>query len=408
MPTRLRPSLVLLLSGILALPLLVACEADRDPAAPPSPEKSLAARTLDNGRQEIVGEIGPGALYYLARPADWNGQLIVYAHGFVQPFLPVALPTEDQLLEMRQQLLAQGFGIAYSSYSVNGWAAKDGAQRTHQLSGLFRSAFGPPSRTYLVGSSLGGLIVEYLAERFPRQYDGALSLSGAVAGGIYDISYVADFRVLFDWFFPGVLPGSLYSMPAGYHLAPGSPAYEAVVAAVTAHPDRAAALASIEQIDLEVDSPQELLESFLVVLGYQINNADAFSRLLHGHGFYDNRETRYTSPLLDAATEAALNAGVARYAPDPAAVNYLKHWWQPAGRIGIPFLTLHTTRDPLVPFRVETVFRDLVEDAGRGDLLLQRSIDRFGHSNLTSEEITAAFLALAQWVQTGVRPADGP
>jgi hypothetical protein len=30
----------------------------------------------------IDGRFGPGALYRLVRPANWNGNLVLYAHGY--------------------------------------------------------------------------------------------------------------------------------------------------------------------------------------------------------------------------------------------------------------------------------------------------------------------------------------
>jgi hypothetical protein len=36
----------------------------------------------------IDGRFGPGALYRLVRPANWNGSLVVYAHGYVFQISP--------------------------------------------------------------------------------------------------------------------------------------------------------------------------------------------------------------------------------------------------------------------------------------------------------------------------------
>lgn len=66
----------------------------------------------------IDGQIGPGALYRLASPANWNGSLVLYAHGYTGTELPVALPPEGALLI--SALTSQGFAVAYSSFSENG------------------------------------------------------------------------------------------------------------------------------------------------------------------------------------------------------------------------------------------------------------------------------------------------
>lgn len=172
----------------------------------------------------ITGEIGPGALYAIAMPTGpWNGELVVFAHGIGRPSDPVALPSLSPLPEW---LTSQGFALAYSSFSVNGYGAvKDGMQRTHQLRGIFAATVSQPTRVYLMGRSLGGLIAVMLAERFPGQYDGALTGCGLLGGGAEELRYVADARILFDYFFPGVIPGTAFEIPAGIDFSPGSETY---------------------------------------------------------------------------------------------------------------------------------------------------------------------------------------
>src|SRR5262245_58350344 len=89
--------------------------------------------------QVVDGRIGPGALYRIVVPDDvnWNGTLLLYAHGFVPASEPVALPPDAELFV--RPLVNLGFAVAYSSFSENGWAVKDGAQRTQQLLGIFTS-----------------------------------------------------------------------------------------------------------------------------------------------------------------------------------------------------------------------------------------------------------------------------
>ena len=351
------------------------------------------------GVREIVGETGPGSTYALLVPAQWNGELVVYAHGYVQPFLEPSLTME--IAPFRDYLLSQGFAVAYSSWSETGYAVKDGAQRTHQLNGLFAAHFGEPTRTYLVGLSLGGLVVDQLAERFASQYDGSLALCGVMAGGQWNAGYVADFRLLFDVFYPGVLPGSLYEVPEGAIIAPGSPLYNAVLTAIISDPRPAMDMARMKEIQLRYTNVNELISSFIQVLGYQVNGANALSERLNGKSFHDNVDVWYSG----SSNDAAVNAAIARYEGDPAAQNYFDHSWQPTGRIGAPMITLHTFRDPLVPERGEQIFAQTVSDAGNSDLLLQRTTNAFGHCAFTGADLVGSFLTLRNWVATGVRPA---
>src|SRR5829696_2616684 len=135
----------------------------------------------------IDGQSGPGALYRLVRPANWNGRLFLYAHGFSSKTAPVALPAEADLIV--GLLAPQGFAVAFSSFSENGWVVKDGAQRTHQLIGIFTSKFGAPNRVYLGGASMGGLIAIKLAETYPGAYAGVLAACAAAGGTQQNADY---------------------------------------------------------------------------------------------------------------------------------------------------------------------------------------------------------------------------
>ena len=68
-------------------------------------------------QQHVEGQVGPGALYALDMPAAWNGDLVVYAHGIVDPVLPVALPSsQDHFAILRNALMDRGFAVASSSF----------------------------------------------------------------------------------------------------------------------------------------------------------------------------------------------------------------------------------------------------------------------------------------------------
>ncbi len=97
----------------------------------------------------------------------------------------------------------------------------------------------------------------------------------------------------------------------------------------------------------------------------------------------------------------AYPVGVKRYTSTPDAENYIKHWYQPTGKLKIPVLTLHTTRDPQVPVFHEEVYAAIVTVQGNSDFLYQLLYDRFGHINFTLEEHIAAFEFLVERVKTG-------
>jgi pimeloyl-ACP methyl ester carboxylesterase len=324
-----------------------------------------AAATWSGGAQHAEGAIGPGALYAIDIPENWNGDLVVYAHGYVEESgAPVALP---DIGYFRDPLLARGFAMAVSSFSENGYALKEGFQQTHQLSGLFATRYGSPRRTFIAGQSLGGIIALKLAETYPQQYVGALLGCGVVGGTHDEIAFIAHVRVVFDFFYPGVVPGSLLETPPGIDFRTQVAPH--VVQAMTANPIPAFLMASI--LPIPYTSPTELFTAIVTELGFQFNGASDFLDRAHGHVFFDNTRTVYTGPGVPQAVLDALNAHVARYQSTPDAESFLSQCYQPTGNLRIPVLTLHTTRDPVVPMFNETHYHDLVAARGNSSMLRQ-------------------------------------
>jgi hypothetical protein len=75
--------------------------------------------------------------------------------------------------------------------------------------------------------------------------------------------------------------------------------------------------------------------------------------------------------------------------------------------VRIPTLSLHTTRDPLVPFWHEAVYHALAKEHHRQGLLVQQSVNRFGHCEFEASEVANAFAGLVGWVDFGIKPAGG-
>lgn len=351
----------------------------------------------------VNGRLGPGALYRLVRPTLWNGALVVYAHGFVTPDEPVAIPPDAE--RVIALLAPQGFAVAVSSFSENGWAVKDGTQRTHQLLGIFTSKFGAPSRIYAAGGSMGGLIAVRLVETHPREFVGLLAAC-PVAGGLRpELDYFANVRVLFDLFYPGVLPGSLVNVPAEINVT--SDIILPAIAAMTADLTGASTIARIAQTPVPFASVPELIQSIVTALV----GATAYAHVLmltHGRPFFDNSDTDYTGALPLPILQS-INANVQRFSASPAGLNYVEHNYTPTGDLQIPALTLSTFRDPLAPGFHRTMYGTIVAAAGNSDLLVQRSVfgtgNGYGHCTFTPQEIVAAFSDLVQWVEFGIKPA---
>jgi hypothetical protein len=358
-----------------------------------SPSQAFADDIVD-------GRFGPGALYRLIRPTNWNGRLVLYAHGFVPKSAPVALPPEADVLA--SFLVPQGFAFAFSSFSENGWVVKDGAQRTYQLLDIFTSKFGAPTQVYIGGASMGGLIAIKLVEQYPSAFVGALSACSVAGGSQRQFDYLSHTRALFDVFYPGILPGNAGAVQPGINLA--TAIVEPATAAILGDPLSAAAIASIDQTPIPFSSPAELLESMVTALG---GHASSFSDLvpeLHGKDYFDNQSVQYTGAL-PALTLAFINTTVGRFDASPAALNYLNHYYEPSGALPIPMLMLSMALDPVAPGFHRSAYAGLVAAAGQSGLLVQRTINRYGHCDFTPAELATAFADLVGWVEFGITPA---
>jgi pimeloyl-ACP methyl ester carboxylesterase len=352
-------------------------------------------------QQTVTGTTANGAIFELDIPATWNGHLWVYAHGVVDPQAPIALP---DVTPLKDALLAQGFAFVTSSYSQNGYAVKQGAEDIHQLKNLFTAHFGRPVRTYLLGHSLGGGVVQDLAERFPGQYDGALPICGLVGGGLSQVQYDGNARVAFDYFFPGTLPGNAVSTPL-LDFSPGSPTFNAVLSALVAgfNPPnfRTAQFASVAR--LPGSNPAEIINSGLLAAAFSARFTQDLLERTHDHNPFDNTATVYTGSFNDVA----LNAGVGRFSATPDALQYLEKYYTPTGQLQIPMLTLHTTADPIVPFAQEAAYAQIVTNAGASGMLVQQSVNRYGHCNVNAKETANALQGLFLWVNFGTKPQAG-
>jgi pimeloyl-ACP methyl ester carboxylesterase len=382
----------------------------------------------------VEGETGPGSLYALYIPQNWNGEAIYYAHGIRPPvpYAPISLDDQDNFFAVRDALGALGYAFAYSSFSENGLAVKDGAQRTHQLRGLLTSELSQkPSRNYLAGYSLGALVALDLAQRFPGQYDGALTMCGMVGGTPRELQYIGDVRALFDAYYPGVLPGNVISVPSPPMSV--SELQARVIAAITPTPARPTAALGLYAIASTAQTPlayapigslgnpssvafQSLVGSLINALYYQLLGTPDVVDRTHGHSPYDNRNTVYTMgtpalpfPGLASTIEsmiAASNQAVTRYDITPDAQNYLDRYYAPTGDLRIPVVSVHNLWDPLVPFFHEAVLGGIANDAGSSNMLLQRAVPNYGHCNFSTPLVVSSFQTLAQWVTTGVKPAS--
>ena len=353
------------------------------------------------GYMRVEGEKA-GALFAALRPDGWNGALVVLLHGQVGASEPVQLPPpghDPVWSALVDRLLSEGFGVAFSSFRVNGFAVKEGTTDTRIAEAMFTAAYAKPDETYLVGFSMGNHIGQKLVETSSARYDGFLAVCSALGGATLQWEYFINARLLFDYYFPGALPGNAWT-PTDADLATVA---HHVVAAVTAGPDalnRAVELASVDQLELPWTTTPELINAIVLSLLTTAGGTADFQAKTGGIAI-DNTGTRYTG----SSDDDALNAGIGRFTADPNARQFLRRF-DPDGTLrGTPVLALHTSRDPVTSHGLHFPAYGAVLDAqGNRDLFATRVLDRFGHCLFTADELTTAVQDLVRWARTGVVP----
>ena len=159
------------------------------------------------------------------------------------------------------------------------------------------------------------------------------------------------------------------------------------------------------KLPVPFSNPPELLESIVTALSGHAGSFNDLVPKLHGKGYFDNQDVQYTGALLPAPLVAGINANVGRFDASPNALNYLDQYYQPSGTLQIPMVMLSTSLDPVVPGFHRTSYRNLVAASGHSDLLVQRTISRYGHCAFAPEEIATAFIDLVGWVEFNIKPA---
>jgi pimeloyl-ACP methyl ester carboxylesterase len=345
-----------------------------------------AALACADGLQES------GATYRICMPTNWNGKLLVYAHGYVAPNRPLGIP-EDQLGVPGSPTVDQlanglGYGFVMSGFRTNGLAVQQGIDDLVDAVAIFTAQQGKPSKVLLVGISEGGAITALAVERRPDIFDGGLAMCGPYGSFQDQINYFGDFRVIFDQLFPTLLPPSAVDVPATLLDTWESSYYTDTVQPVisaTAQITAVNQLLAITSAPFDVADPATKIATIKDLLWYNVFATNDATVKLNGQPF-DNRSRVYRGSLDDEL----LNQAVARYAADPAALTALVAY-ETTGYLARPLITLHTTGDPVVPYWHAIQYQAKVAAAGRSAFHEQMTFENYGHCQFTTPVILNAF-----------------
>ena len=142
------------------------------------------------------------ALYEIEIPSQWNGEVVMYAHGFVgsEPFLHRWAPLHCGSISSTRE----GFAVGRVQFQRQRLRSA-GRCRTILLALLdfFKQHVGVPRRAYIYGSSMGGHVLVSSLEEHPDVYAGALSECGVVAG-VEEMDFLLGYEALGHSTLPGL------------------------------------------------------------------------------------------------------------------------------------------------------------------------------------------------------------
>jgi acetyl esterase/lipase len=356
-----------------------------------------------------------GAGYRVEVPDAWNGDLVIWAHGFRGTGLELTVDNHP----LRALLIAQGYAWAASSYDRNDYDITSGVQSTHALVQHFNGLVGNPERVYLTGVSMGGHITAVSIEQYPNTYDGALPACGVV-GDYALFDYFLDFNAAAQQLGTGsstfpVDPAqyigvTVPQMKAGLEAVPGTWPFT-----LNADGENHKSLTELRSggVRPNFDEAFGFWNSIPGATGpgnflFELALGDGTLPRAPGVGV-DNIGVVYQfdgDPNLTPG-EQALNDGIVRVEADPQGPgpNGLSQVPVISGDINIPVLTLHNLGDLFVPVLNEVEYAARAAAHGKSDLLVQRAIRGVVHCDFTPQEFSAAFIDLVNWVENGVKPA---
>jgi hypothetical protein len=338
-----------------------------------------------------------GGLYRIEIPEHWNGDLALYAHGYVPSTGARGLDLRVGNSPIREHLIENGVAWAASSYRCNGYVPGRGLVDTMALTDVFTSHNGgrKPRRIYLTGTSMGGHVTVLGMHEFPKDFAGGLAMCPAGPE-------------LFDFFAAvaaaaEVITGKTFTLDT---MQDDLLKMSDMLGKPPDYTERGRQLASVE---IRISGgPRPFAAEGLVsrFLG-NINGAAIAGGTTPSNRAVMTTHIKYAIDEGLGITADVLNARVRRK-PLDAAFRSAKGPYEELvpfdGRLERPLLTMHGTGDLFVPILLEQTLKRAAVASGRQKLLTQRVYRIPGHCGFSPLEMASAFDDLVKWVTQGVKP----
>ena len=183
--------------------------------------------------QTCGGATSDGAPYAMMVPANFNGTVYLYSHGYrPNVAIPAGIPGYGGYTVTNTPqpgpnatvigaLLAKGYGVVGSGFARQGWNADSAIKTNVELVGLFKKQFTKTTKVVAWGESLGGFITQALAEKHSDLFSAAAPL--CMASDVDPLMTMAGdalwgIKTFFD---PTIKGGSYSAGAAGYAEAMG-------------------------------------------------------------------------------------------------------------------------------------------------------------------------------------------
>lgn len=381
---------------VLLTLLFISCEdqiIDPQTATGNDDRNALSAVQTERSADYVEGTLPSGAIYRIYMADDWNGDLVVFAHGYVSALEPVKIP-EDQLqipdgTSIPELVNDLGYAFATTSYRYNGLIVADAIMDLVELVYQFNDLYPDAGRVYLVGASEGGLITVRTVERFKTIFSGGLALCGPIGDFGKQIDYLGDFRVIFDYFFPGILPGNAIEIPIEVQENWETVYVPRIIRAISADPQSVLELLRVTGAPFDPADETTIGQTVLGLLWYNVFATNDARRKLEGNPF-DNMDRRYHG----SSDDARLNRLVQRFQADEAALRKISAEMETSGKPRLPLVTMHTMGDEIVPGWHQRMYKTKVRESGYFRLHDSIPVVRYGHCNFTTDEVLDGFALL--------------
>lgn len=404
--------LACLVAACAPVPTQPVASAQASGVAEAAPTPAACPKGLEAIARCLSGQDSAGAYYLIALPQQWNGHLVLHAHGGPALGAPkMERSVED--LERWAIMVRAGYAWAGSTFRQGGVEVRAAAEDTERLRQIFVQHVAKPQRTILHGQSWGASVAAKGAEMFQRTadgkrpYDAVLLTSGVLAGGTRSYDFRTDLRVVYQY----LCNNHPRPTEAAYPLNIGLPR-DATLTSRELQARVNECLALNKPVAERTPEQQRKIQTITDVVHIVPSSIQGHMAWATFH-FRDvvQHRTGGASPFGNigayyrgSTDDGALNAAVLRYRADPAAVQRLAQDTDLAGSIPVPVLTVKGVNDPTAFVELDAYFKNTMERGGSGARLVQTFTQHHTHSYLSDPTYPTLLTALLRWVDDGVKP----